>query len=122
MYLFICAKVLVNLILRYLFAYFNLSIYLEKSIHLDMSSHLNWSSFLNLPTYVDVTTHLKLTVYLGMTHIVHSAWRIVMSPPRISSAAGFKTSVNSLKQPSASSGIPVKLYRILFISINPDNF
>ena len=71
---------------------------------------------------MDVPTHLKLTFNQGMTYIVHSAWRSVMSPPRISAAAGFKTSVSSLKQFSASSGIPVKLYRILLISINPDNF
>ena len=71
---------------------------------------------------MDVTSHLKLTVYLGMTYIVHSAWRSVMSPPRISAAAGFKTSASSLKQSSASSGIPVKSYRILLISLNPDNY
>ena len=91
-------------------------------MYLDLSTHLNLSLFLDLSAYMDVTAHLKLTVYLGMTYIVHSTWRSVMSLPRTISAAGFKTSVISLKQFSASSGIPVKSYRILLISLNPDNY
>ena len=91
-------------------------------MYLDISTNLNLSSFLNLSAYLDVTAHLKLTVYLGMTYIVHSVWRSVISLPRTISAAGFKTSVSSLKQSSASSGIPVKSYRILLISLYPDNY
>ena len=86
-------------------------------MYLDLSTHLSLSLFLDLSAYLDVTAHLKWTVYLGMTYIVHSAWRSVMPLPRTISAAGFKTSVSSLKQSSASSGIPVKAYRVLLIQI-----
>ena len=44
-YLLVCARVLVHLILRDLSTYFNLSIYLKTSMYLDLSTHLNLPSF-----------------------------------------------------------------------------